>query len=128
MTDKETRTVSLSEENNQYLSNQDNASAVVDDLITQLREGGDRETAVIDMQIEQQKREITEAENRVERLKQGLEELRKLRSELQNEESTELAEAKAALEGTPKQTDNPAIQHWAKKLGLSPDDLIEQLP
>lgn len=127
MSDKETRTVSLSPDNNDYLKNKDNASAVVDDLITQLREGGDRQTAVVDMQIEQQRREITEAENRVERLEQGLDELLSLRQELQNEESAELQEARQALENTPKEPDNPAIQEWAKRLGMAPEELLQQL-
>lgn len=127
MSDKETRTVSLSPDNNDYLKNKDNASAVVDDLITQLREGGDRQTAVVDMQIEQQRREITEAKNRVERLEQGLDELLSLRQELQNEESAELQEARQALENTPKEPDNPAIQEWAKRLGMAPEELLQQL-
>lgn len=127
MSDKERRTITLTPENESYLSNQNNASAIVDDLITQLREGGDKHTAAIDMQIEQQERELEEAQRKVERLERGLGELRELRAELSAEESVELEEARDALEGTPKEVDNKAVQHWAKKLGLTPEELLQQI-
>jgi len=127
MTDRETRTVSLTPENDQYLKEQDNASAVVDDLITQLREGGDKETAVIEMQIEQQERELEEARRRVERLERGLGELKDLRDTLKSQESAELQQAREALSGTPKEATNDAVQHWAEKLGMAPDELVQQL-
>jgi len=128
MTDRETRTVSLTPENDQYLKEQDNASAVVDDLITQLREGGDKETAVIEMQIEQQERELEEARRRVERLERGLQELKELRNTIKSQESAELQQAREALADAPQEETNDAVQHWAEKLGMSPKELLQQLP
>jgi len=79
------------------------------------------------MQIQQKRAELTEAENRVERLEQGLDELIELRNEMENQESTELQEARAALVGVPRDPTNPAIKNWASKLGMSPDQLIGRL-
>lgn len=127
MTEKETKSVSLSPENKAYLDEQNNASAVVDDLITQLREGGDKATAVLDMQIEQKEEALTEAENRVSRLERGLQQLHELRAEMSAKESVELKEAREALKKTPKDPENAAVQNWAKKLGMSPERLVERL-
>jgi len=127
MSEKKRRSVTLSPENDAYLRQQNNASAVIDDLVTQLREGGDKATAVLDMQIQQKRTELTEAENRVERLEQGLDDLIELRNEMQAKDSAELQEARAALSGVPDDPNNPAIKNWASKLGLSPEGLIERL-
>lgn len=127
MSEKTTRTVSLSPENDEYLAALDNASAKVNDLVTQLREGGDKATAVLDMQIEQKKRELQEAEQRVERLERGLEDLQKLRDEMESMERAELEDAREALAGTPKDPTNEAVQHWAEKLGMTPPELLEAL-
>jgi predicted transcriptional regulator len=127
MSDRETRTVSLQPENDEYLKQQDNASAIVDDLITQLREGGDKTTAVVETQIEEKKLELEEARNRVERLERGLQDLRELRDSMQSQESAELQQAREALEDTPKEPTNDAVQHWAEKLGMAPQELLQQL-
>jgi seryl-tRNA synthetase len=127
MSDKKTRTVSLDPENDEWLSEKDNASATVNDLVTQLREGGDKATAVLDLQIQQKRREITEAENRVERLNASLDELLTLRETMDEQEVARLNDAREALSDTELSATNPAVKNWASKLGLKPVELIEQL-
>jgi len=128
MSNKKTRTVSLDAENHEYLKTEDNASAVVNDLIEQLRQGGDRHTAAIDLQIEQKERELSEAEGKVDRLKQELSELRRLRASTQREEDARLEQAIDALEGVPRDPSNPAVENWAGKLGMTPAELVDELP
>lgn len=128
MSDKKTRTVSLDPENDEFLRNEDNASAVVNDLVEQLRQGGDRHNAAIDLQINQKQRERKDAKKTVERLDREIQELRELKAAANKEEDAELQQAKAALEGVPRDVSNVAIQNWASKLGMPPQELIEQLP
>jgi len=128
MSDKERRTVTLDSENHEFLKKEDNASAVVNDLIEQLRQGGDRQTAALDLQIEQKERELSEAETTVDRLERELAELRELRANYEHEEDAKLERAIEALEGTPRDPSNPAVENWAGRLGMTPAELVEKLP
>lgn len=127
MSEKRTRTVSLDPENDECLSKEDNASAVVNDLVEQYRQGADRDTVAIELQIKQKRREKELAENRVSRLTEDIEELQSLKQEFEVDEQAELDEAKDALENVPADPTNPAIKNWANKLGVSPQELIDTL-
>jgi len=124
---KETRTVSLDPENHEYLSDQDNASAFVNRLVEQARKGGGPETAAIDLQIRQKEREKTNLEDRLQSVKSDLSELYALKDEFEREEEASLQEARDVLADTEKDADNPAIQNWAKELGMTPTELVEEL-
>lgn len=126
MTNKRPKSVTLSPENHEYLSNHDNASALVDRLVTEVREGGDKATAVLQMQISQKREELTEAENKVERLENGVAELESLKTELSKQESSAWDEAREALDGVPLEPTNPAVKNWASKLGVPPQRIIER--
>jgi len=128
MSDKERRTVTLDSENHEYLKKEDNASAVVNDLINQLRQSGERQTAALDLQIEQKERELSEAETTVDRLERELAELRQLRANYEHEEDAKLERAIDALENTPRDPSNPAVENWAGRLGMTPAELVEELP
>jgi len=124
---KETRTVTLAPENDEYLAQRDNASAVVDDLVEQLRQGGDKQSAAIDLRIDQKERELEDAERDVDRLQRELRELRQLRASFEQQEDAELRQAREKLEGVPRDPTNPAIQRWAGKLGMTEQELLNQL-
>jgi len=128
MSDKETRTVSLDKENHEYLKKEDNASAVVNELIEQLRQGGDRQTAALELQIEQKERELSEANGKVDRLERELAELRELRANYEQQEDAKLQRAIEVLEGVEDDPENPGVQNWAGKLGMTPEELLEELP
>jgi len=127
MTNKETRTVSLKPANNEFLSNHDNASALVDDLVTQYREGADRDTVALELQIEQKRRERRSAKKEVNRLDEDIAELERLKNEFQGSREDRLQEAKEVLSDVPREADNPAILNWAERLELTPTELIDEL-
>jgi predicted RNase H-like nuclease (RuvC/YqgF family) len=127
MTEKERRTVTLDPENDRVLEDSDNASAIVNDLVEQYRKNGDRGTAALELQREQKQRELKNAKRKVENLKQDIAELDALIREYQREEDAELQEAREKLAQTPKEPDNPAIQSWAQDLGLTPEQLLDEL-
>lgn len=124
---KETRTVSLDEENDEWLEEQNNASAVVNDLVEQARRNGGTQMAAINLQITQKERELEHRESDVDRLKREVEELRELKRLEQKEEEANLERAADALEGVPLEEDNPAVENWAEKLGMSAAELVEEL-
>lgn len=127
MSDKERRTVTLDAENDKILEESDNASAIVNDLVEQYRKNGDRGTAALELQREQKQRELKNAKRKVENLEQDIAELDALIREYQREEDAELQEAREKLAETPKEPDNPAIKSWAKDLGLTPEQLLDEL-
>jgi len=127
MTEKERRTVTLDPENDRVLEDSDNASAIVNDLVEQYRKNGDRGTAALELQREQKQRELKNAKRKVENLEQDIAELDALIREYQREEDAELQEAREKLAETPKEPDNPAIQSWAQDLGLTPEQLLDEL-
>ena len=128
MTDKERTSVTLDVKNHEYLKKQDNASAIVNDLVEQMRNGGDRHNAALQLQIEQKTREKEQAEKTVERLGREIAELKQLVAANEQHADAKLDEAIEALETTPRNPQNPAIENWAGKLGMTPTELIEELP
>jgi len=124
---KETRTVSIDKANDAFLANHDNASALVNDLVEQYRNGADRDTVALQLQMNQKRREKELAEDRVTRLDNDIQELKELAEEFSTKQSAEIREAAKALEDTPKEPDNPAVQNWAKKLGVTPKKLIADI-
>jgi len=131
---KKRRSVSLSEENDEFLSNHPNASQLVDELVTQYRTGGMVDQTVREYRIQQLEAEVKEHESESEwaekKAKLKREELQELKQEAQQDEirtKAELSDAKEALEHTPKEPTNPAIKQWATDLGMTPQELIEEL-
>ena len=127
MSNKKPKTMTFSRENYEFLQEQDNASALVDDLVEQYRRNGDRGTVGLELQRKQKEREARHAKERAERLEDDVQELDELIREFERDHTAELDAARNALEKTPKDPDNPAIQKWAKDLGMTPEELLDQL-
>lgn len=127
MTEKSRRSVTLDYENNQYLTEHDNASALVNDLVEQYRTGPGKQTAALELQIQQKQRVLEDAEEKVARVRQEIQELRELKTSFEKQEQTRLSDARETLNETPKQPDNPAIQRWAGELDMQPAELVEEL-
>ena len=68
MSDKERRTVTLSPDANRTLEQEDNASAVVNDLVEQYARTGDRGAAGLKLRRKHKLNELEEARERVSRL------------------------------------------------------------
>jgi len=128
MSDKKRKSITFDPDNYEYLSNHDNASALVRDLVEQYRTDGNRQKAALKLRQEQKQRELELAQEEVNRLENDLEEITRLLQEVKEFESNQWDEAVDALKNTPKDPDNPAVENWADKLGMTPTALIEQLP
>jgi response regulator RpfG family c-di-GMP phosphodiesterase len=127
MSDKKRRAVTLDEENDDFLADQHNASALVNDLVTEYRKGEDKSTVALELQLKQKRKELREARKRAERLEGDVEELEQLKDEFTEQETAELHEARDALQGTPMEPTNEAVKTQAEKVGLTPTELIERL-
>lgn len=125
MSKKETRTISFDPENDRFLSNQDNASALVNDLVSQYRKGADKHSVAIDLQIEQKRRQLREKQGAVNRIEEEIDELEKLKRSFAQEEEAQLEEAKETLDADCYDVTNPAIQRWAEKLDMPPERVVE---
>lgn len=124
---KKRRTVTLDGENNQFLKKHDNASALVNDLVNQYRKGPGKQTAALELQIEQKQRERENAQQTVDRLDREIRELRELKTDFEKQEQTLLSDAKETLKDTPKDPNNLAVQEWADNLDMRPTELVEEL-
>lgn len=98
------------------------------------REFQTAENAAIQRRIDEQRQRITtlerEINDRESELARARDELKRLESVLEksaNQKETKLSKAREKLSKTPKDTDNPAIQHWADELNMTPEDLINEL-
>lgn len=127
MTEKKRKSFTVDPENAELCEDHDNASALVNDLLEQYRKGSDKETAGIDLQIVQKERELKERKRDVERLERDLQELRELKAGINKKKDAKLSEAREALEDTPKEVENGAIQNWASDLGMTPQQLVDEL-
>jgi len=127
MASKERRTFSLDEDNDEWLADQDNASAVVNRLVDQARQNGGTQGAAIDLNIEQKERELKNARQNVERLESEIEELRELRQQVTQQETADIERAREALAGAELNPSNPAVENWATKLEMTPAELVAEL-
>jgi len=127
MSDGGPKSIRFDRENYRFLSDHDNASALVRDLVEQYRTEGEPERAALKLRRKQKAVELEEARDKVKRLENDLAEVDALIEDMENADEVDLSEAAAALEGVELDRDNPAVQNWSQKLGLTPTQLIDQL-
>jgi len=131
MVDKTQRTVYINTNNDRFLAEADNASAVVNDLVEQFRKNGKgREMAALQLRLNQKLRELENARENVDRLETDVEEIKTLMEEAQNANSDALEEAKEALNRIDEEDldrENPAVEHWAEKTGMTPTQLLKEV-
>jgi len=121
--------VTLSEENIAWLdANYNNRSGYLDDLLTQAREGtGEIDEAIKRFQIEQLKADIAGAKSQLETKEARLNSLQAELESKEQEKERELEKAKDILEGANLTPDNPAVEKWADKVDMTPEQLIEEM-
>lgn len=125
---KERRTVSIDPDVHEYLGRTGvNASELVEELVQQHMKTNDKHTVALQVQINQKERELSSAEERVSELRQDLKELRSLRDRFESEQEDELAVALESLDGTPADPTNEAIINRANELGITPEELADEL-
>jgi hypothetical protein len=129
MSDKTVKSVSIDEDAAEFLSEQDNASALVEDLVNQYRQHGmGREMAALKLRRKQKARELEKARENVERLQADLAEIDALIEDAQNAQDGTLEEAIDAVETIETEDltrDNPAVDHWAEQTGMTPTAFID---
>ncbi len=134
--EKERVAVTLSPENVEWLDERyNNRSAFIDDLLTQAKDGNGRaDEAVRELRIQQLEEEADDLEAKAESLKRQAERKRAKAEQLREENkvankqaTAKLEEARDALQHTPLEPDNPAVEKWATDLGITPGELIEKL-
>lgn len=134
MTDKEERLVAEIREDLKDRARMDPRS--IKEIVTSAleREFATGKTAAIERRIDERKdniqriqREINERERELAEEEDELERLKGMLNRYQDGKQEKLDKAREALEGTPREVDNPAIERWADELGLTPTELIEQL-
>lgn len=125
---KKRKTVTVDEDVYEYLDQPGvNASGLMNDLLKRHMNGGDVDGVVREFRINQLEEEAGEYDERAERKREQAERLRELAEEKRSKLDSELAEAREALATVPHEPSNPAVQNWAKKLGMTPDELLEGL-
>jgi len=82
----------------------------------------EKEQRISIIEEERQKRE-----SEIDDLQRERSALREKYEEKQAEKEDSLEDAREALENVPLAVDNPAVENWADKLDLSPEDLLDKL-
>lgn len=74
----------------------------------------------VEQERNERKRELAQLDDDIERLQSQLE-------THEEKQQQELQAAREALEHVPKEPDNPAVENWADKLGMTPTELLREL-
>lgn len=125
---KERRTVTLDPDVDQYLQREGvNASELVNKLVeTHFTMGGDKQ-AMLEMRKQQLQSDMDELQSRLSTKKRELDEVESQLEDLRGDMQSVIEEAaKVIPEGTTS-PDNDAVQNWANKAGISPEELLERL-
>jgi hypothetical protein len=126
---KERRTVSLEPEVDAYLSRDGvNASELVNSLVKKSMNGTDTEDALKELRKQQIRSDIQELQTRMESRREELDTIKDLEEEQQKERESQLQEAISKAKDAPRDPENPAIQTQAEKVGMSPEEFIDELP
>lgn len=128
---KKRRTVSLEPEVDEYLSRPEvNASALVNELVSQHQNGGVNDDAVLRMREEQVESEVEHLKTRAEKKQEELDAIRDKREEKAETRSVELSEAFDVLESLNNrdklEPTNAAVKTQAGKVGMTPEELINE--
>jgi chromosome segregation ATPase len=93
--------------------------------------GGGSRDQILEFRIEQVKSELDEVEGRAERKRRELDELQSRRKQhrekKKNERRSKLEEARETLDDVPRDPENPAVENWAEKIGITPEELLDEL-
>jgi len=125
---KERRTVSLDGDVENYLSSEGvNASQLVNKLVKNHATAGGDKKAMLEIREEQLLSDINELENRKETKVDELQRVREQLDGFKSEVDWVVEEAVEKLDDVPWEPTNPAIENWASKAEVSPDEFIDRL-
>jgi DNA anti-recombination protein RmuC len=129
MTEKVSTSISLTAENRDYLDREvNNRSGFINDLIDAHREGkSEMNEAIARFRREQLEQELNSVTRREDEIRNELETLNEQITQEQQRKQEKLEDAKEAIGGMDLAADNPAVKNWAEKVGMSPQELLEEL-
>lgn len=132
--DKSRKSFSLSKENAQWLERQheNNQSAFVDKMVEAARDGNLRaglagkkaQLQMLRQELKRRQQEIERIENEIESVEADIEEMERNPPD-QLEEAFDIVE-QVAPKSSDMVEDNPAVENHAEKLGMSPEQLVEE--
>ena len=116
-------------QNAEFLRQHHNASALVNRLVTEYRNGGGAETVILDYRIEELAGEISSLESQVESKRERYDELRSRKQRLLSNIDRDLQPIADDLAEKPEfvTSDNPRIQDVAVKHDLPPSAAAERI-
>jgi predicted nuclease with TOPRIM domain len=85
------------------------------------------EAAALQAELEHLEQELADLTTEQERLREKRQRIEDELDDVADDEPALLDQAREKLDDTPRDPDNPAIQNWAAKLGMQPDDLVAEL-
>lgn len=120
--DRTPTTINLEDDLREWMDeNNINRSDYLNEAARMRRDSKDRMEEILrESEIRRIQDEIESKESQLDRLKEE-------RKQDREWSAADLRDAKESLEHTPKDPTNPAIQRKAKDLGMSPQELIEEL-
>jgi DNA anti-recombination protein RmuC len=129
MTEKVSTSISLTAENRDYLDREvNNRSGFINDLIDAHREGkSEMNEAIARFRREQLEQELNSVTRREDEIRNELETLNEQITQEQQRKQEKLEDAKEAIGGMNLAADNPAVKNWAAKVGMNPEELLEEL-
>lgn len=124
---KDRFSISMDEENVEWIdANYNNRSAFLNDLVTDFREGtSSAEDVVAQYRLQQMNAEIASLESQLETLQDQKEAIQDTVTTREERREETLEDAVNALEHTPLEEENPAVQNWAEEVGMDEAELIE---
>ena len=127
MTDKKRKAVSLDPVNHEFLSNQDNASALVNRLVDEYRTGGQKEDILRKYRLEQERAERESLRRQLELKEEMIDELESTMTAEERQVARIVADAVENIDDDVTEPSNPAIKNWASKAGLTAEEFAERL-
>jgi hypothetical protein len=121
---KQRKTLSLCEDNAEWLSQQDNASAFVDNLITQYRNGGGDDDVMLQYSRQEVAAEVEYLKKKLDAKEGKLEYLDERAEEAKPEWQKVVEEAIEVFNG--KDMTETQAEHWAGKANLSVEKFREK--
>lgn len=129
MSDKEVKSVRVEGDVAQFMSEHDNASALVNDLVNQYRKNGmGRDIAALKLRRKHKSQELDRARENVEQLEEELAEIDALIEDAEDAEDGTLEEAIDAVSTIDTEDlnrDNPAVQYQSEQTGMTPSAFID---
>lgn len=125
---KQRRTVSLDPDVDEYLDAEGvNASQLVNRLVRNYHSADGDELAMLRLREQQLKSEVEELESRLQSKRNELETVQEKIGEQRNATAGIVREAIDHLPEHVREPDNPAVENWASKAGMSPEELLERI-